>query len=79
MPNITVEEWLAELDRMTSEPTGEGSFTAFELSSLWSVNEKTTRRRLNKLNAIGKLVVTKKQITSIDGRKFLVPSYALKR
>ena len=73
---ITVSEWLTELERLQAKGDDAGQTTGemCEASGL----------HLNRINAVlheahrqGRLRVTRKAITTLDGRRSTVPAYTI--
>lgn len=75
---ITVDEWLAEMERLTAAKRSDDGLTAEELAEAAGCTVKKMRERLRKVAAAGRLVVGTKLITRIDGRPNPVPAYRLR-
>ena len=76
MPEISCEEWLAELERLSARPNSKGH-TASELAEAMGVHIKEMRGRLAKLKAVGRLRIEFGKRESLDGRQSTVPLYSV--
>ncbi len=75
---ITTDEWLAELDRVTRE--SDDGLTVPELAVKFGHSTQWVRQNLlQPANAAGRLVLGRKQTTSIDGKPIRTPVYRLKK
>lgn len=75
---ITVDEWLAEYERLLNQtPTPDG-YTADELAAHWGVSKVIALRRLRQMRDAGYgLAVSRKRTTRLDGKLSFTPCYRL--
>jgi len=78
MARITVDEWIAELERINPRQSDEG-LTALELASAWSVSKKTAYDRLHALKKAGRVIIGRRATETLDGRESTTPVYRLKK
>ena len=77
---ITIEEWLAEIDRLGAGSHGdENAITIDELKQMTGRSYGYLRNRIKVAIKHGLMVATKRQSTSIDGRIMMVPAYRMVR
>ena len=78
MTQIGHEEWLAELERLQGREQNDEGHTTRELAELWGCNHRTAVARLEEIHRAGRLIVGRKTVMAIDGRRARVPTYRLK-
>ncbi len=74
MAEITVEQWLAELARLSTRPSAEG-YTVQELRALTGHSEPWLCRRIRQALDAGMCERGERAIERIDGRPARVPVY----
>jgi len=74
--DMTEADLLASIEQMLA-PAGDGMTTA-ELAERLLTGPGAVRARLHQLNKQGRLVLTRKRITRLDGNQVSVPAYKLK-
>jgi predicted DNA-binding transcriptional regulator len=77
LTEITVEEWLHEIERIESDP-GEG-VTVMELSEAWGVCDRVVRDMIRNALRRGWVRTTRVRREAIDGSMRSVPGYVLLR
>ena len=77
-PQIKVEEWLAELERL-SHKSGDGLLTTLELAEIAGLDVKTMRIRLHTAKKRGWLIHGKKSVEMLNGVLKAVDAYAIKK
>lgn len=75
---MTTEELLQALQESRQMGSGEG-FTVQEVCVAAGMGPEKARRLIRGLLAEGRMRVTRKPITAMDGRTIVVPSYVLVR
>jgi len=76
MPDISLDEWLAELERLSKRAEG-GGITTQELCEATGRGVGWVRRRLHQAQRQGRLEVVRVYRTAIDGVPRHVPAYRL--
>ena len=78
---ITVEEWLAELERLQQKAgvPQDGEYTTVELSQQTGKNKRWVLERLAEAKATGRLAVGRRRVECVDGRMGWVGTYRLLR
>lgn len=76
--NISVDEWLNELQKLTNQPQKHEGFTTEELVSKLGKSNDKIRRFLRQAIAEGRVEVIFRSGTSIAGNRTRVPAYKLK-
>ena len=80
MNQITIDELVAELDKIQSElPGATDGVTVQELVESWGMHLESVRKRLRALNKTGKLVTGRRRIKDISGRTNWSPVYRILR
>lgn len=76
MEPITLEELLHELQRHGIRKDDQTeALSVQELKKIWNKQEATVRKILKQAADAGILGITKKRISTIDGRDFQIPAY----
>lgn len=76
MDPITLEEFLAEVNRLGVSTNNGGALTVRELMIKWGLNERTVRKYLGLAKNLGLLKVTKVSRIAIDGKEYQAPAYS---
>jgi hypothetical protein len=74
---IREDEWLAELERL-SRKNDKGQ-TASEIGAAIGRSTKTVRELLQRVKALGRLVIGERTSQRIDGRTATIPVYTIRR
>ena len=72
---IRVDEWLAELARLTAK--SDDGLTSEELSEAWGLSDRTTMKRLRLAHKKGWVKVGRRTIARMDGKPMPVPVYTV--
>ena len=77
--SITVEEWLAELNRLAAGSSDNGALTTREIAQRTGRSEPWVRRMLRAAIGAGRVESCKKMIVQISGIPRLTEAYRLVR
>lgn len=73
------EEWLTAIEEaLTPQPGKATGLTFYEIRALSGLGENKVYELLRKFNAQGRLIISKKSVTAIDGRPQTVPCYSIR-
>jgi predicted YcjX-like family ATPase len=75
---ITIEEWMGEMQRLADQKPADVGHTAIELAAAWDVGLHVCRARLSALQRAGRLIVGTRKTTRLDGHPCTIPVYAIK-
>ena len=77
---ITVDEWLQELQDMESPADQEGYFTVQELTDSWHICEQVVRKRLRIAANVGRLErIQIKRASPLNGILYTTSAYRLNK
>lgn len=71
---ISAAKWIEELEKLSQRSSDEG-MTVGEWGEALGCGPRTARGRLGLAHRAGRLVVGRRSVTGIDGRRMLVPVY----
>ena len=72
---IRVDEWLAELARLSSR--NDLGMTLYELAEAAGVSDRTMGKRLREAHKKGWVTVGRRQVVRLDGKPMPVPVYTV--
>ncbi len=77
-PDISMDEWMEEMERLGATGANDEGLTMHELNALTDRSPVKIKDYLREMQTEGRLIVGRRSITRIDGAAGMVPVYSIK-